>query len=299
MKKGITIALSVLGIGLFWYFFLKPQDYQIRVKANSFPGNINQVLKVWNKTLPNASIEQKGDIEHLQQSIPFGDSTHIYQWQIIPLTDSTSRLKVDISDQQHSFLNKLYIPFTDTDFEKRSRKTVTAFIENLNEQIKEFKVTIIGEEQLNPSYCACVEHKTSQPKKALGMMESYPFLNSVIVANGIQLNGVPFIETTQWNTKNDSISFNFCYPIIRTDSLPKIQNVIYKELPAKKALKAIYNGNYITSDRAWYALLDYAKTEHIKVEPKPIEFFFNNPNMGGDALRWKAEVFMPLSDPDE
>jgi hypothetical protein len=32
------------------------------------------------------------------------------------------------------------------------------------------------------------------------------------------------------------------------------------------------------------------------VEPKPIEFFFNNPNMGGDALRWKAEVFLPIKE---
>ena len=99
--------------------------------------------------------------------------------------------------------------------------------------------------------------------------------------------------------QNDSIVFNFCYPIIKKDSLPTIKDVVYKEFIGMKSLKAIYNGNYMTSDRAWYTLLDYAKKNAIEVDKKPIEFFFNNPNMGGDAFRWKAEIYMPLSDSNE
>ena len=131
------------------------------------------------------------------------------------------------------------------------------------------------------------------------MMESYPFLNSVIANNGIEINGIPFIETTDWNMQNDSIVFDFCYPIIKKDTLPTIKDIVYKEFIGMKSLKAVYNGNYMTSDRAWYTLLDYAEKNGIEVDKKPIEFFFNNPNMGGDALRWKAEVYMPLSDSDE
>ncbi|WP_419212763.1 AraC family transcriptional regulator [Maribacter sp. X9] len=299
MKKGLTIAIGVFALGLLWYFFINPQDYLIRVQVKSFPGAINQELKAWNSTLTGASIKQLNDLKHLQQTIVHGDSTFIYLWEIEALTDSTSKLKVHVKAPEHSFLNKLYIPFTDTDFEKRSRQTVTDFIEILNEQVKEFKVTIIGREELSSTYCACVFHKTSQPKKALGMMESYPFLNSVIVANGIQLNGIPFIETTEWDMKNDSIAFNFCYPIIETDSLPEIKDIFYKEFEGQASIKAIYNGNYITSDRAWYALLDYAEKNNIAVKKTPVEFFFNNPNMGGDALRWNAEVFLPLSNQDE
>ena len=291
----MTVAITIISIGLLWYFFIKPQDYQVRVKAKSKPGIINQALKAWNYTLPNASIRQLGDMNRLEQTISFGDSTHIYHWNIYNLNDSTSQLEVDIKDVDHSFQNKLYIPFTDTDFEVRSRKTITDFIVSLNEHLKEFKITIAGKEDLPSTYCACVEHKTSQSEKAFGMMESYPLLNSVISGNGIQINGVPFIETTNWDVQNDSIAFNFCYPIVKTDSLPSIKDIVYKEFNGKKSLKAIYNGNYMTSDRAWYALLDYAQRNNIEIDKKPIELFFNNPNIGGNALRWKAEVFMPIS----
>lgn len=296
MKKVITITIAIISIAILWYFFIKPQDYQIRVVAKANTGTINQALKAWNKTLPEASIHQLSNIGNLEQMVISGDSTHIYKWNISPINDSTSQIVVDVKDANFSLNNKIAVPFSDTNFEKQSRKTVTDFIESLNVHRKEFKVTFMGEDELPSTYCACVEHKTLQSNKAFGMMESYPFINSVIASNEIQVNGVPFIETTDWNMQNDSISFNFCYPIIKTDSLPFIKNLVYKEFIGMKSLKAIYNGNYMTSDRAWYTLLDYAKENNIKIDPKPIEFFFNNPNMGGDALRWKAEVFMPIAE---
>ncbi|WP_299800546.1 AraC family transcriptional regulator [uncultured Maribacter sp.] len=296
MKKLITITIAIISIAILWYFFIKPQDYQIRVVAKANTGTINQALKAWNKTLPEASIHQLGNIGTLEQMVISGDSTHVYKWNISPINDSTSQIVVDVKDANFSLNNKIAVPFSDTNFEKQSRKTVTDFIESLNIHRKEFKITFMGEDELPSTYCACVEHKTLQSNKAFGMMESYPFINSVIASNEIQVNGVPFIETTDWNMQNDSISFNFCYPIIKTDSLPFIKNLVYKEFIGMKSLKAIYNGNYMTSDRTWYTLVDYAKENNIKIDPKPIEFFFNNPNMGGDALRWKAEVFIPIAE---
>ncbi len=297
MKKVRIGFATVLVIGLGWYLFLKPQDYRINVKAKTFPGTINQTLKLWSGSLENESeIRQNKSLLHLTQKIKFGDSLHQYEWSIQPLTDSTSQVTVDVTDLENSIFNKLKIPFSDTDFEKRSRKTVTDFIEKLNEHRENFKVTIQGEEQLQSTSCACVSLEGPQFDKAAGMMSNFPFINSVLVQNGLELNGVPFIEVTHWNMEQDSIAYNFCYPIIQTDSPPLIRGISYHTFEGKKALKAIYNGNYITSDRAWYALLDYAKKNNIEVEKKPVEFFFNNPNMGGNELRWKAEVYLPIEE---
>jgi hypothetical protein len=32
------------------------------------------------------------------------------------------------------------------------------------------------------------------------------------------------------------------------------------------------------------------------VEDTPVEVFYNNPNMGGNALTWKAEIYLPLKE---
>ena len=298
-RKSIVFGLVLLGIGLFWYFLIKPQDYQIRVKTKSNVGIINQSLKAWNATLKKSNLSQLNSLGELEQMITFGDSAFVFNWHIFPETDSTSLIKVDITDTVHSLKNKLLVPLLDTDFEKRSRSTVKDFIEVLNAHLKDFKVEIVGIEDIPSKFCACIENKSLQNQKALKMMEGYPLLNSVVSKTKLRLDGVPLIETTSWNTTNDSISFNFCYPIFKTDSLPQVKDVIYKELTGSKALKAIYNGNYIISDRSWYTLLDFAKRNNLNVEAKPIEFFFNNPNMGDDELRWKAEVYMPLKVMDE
>ena len=116
MKKGLTITIAILMVALLWYFLIKPQDYQIRVVAKSNTGTINQALKAWNNTLPNATVRQLNNLGNLEQKVVTGDSTHIYNWNITPITESTSQLIVNVKDEDHSMGNKLVIPFYDTDF---------------------------------------------------------------------------------------------------------------------------------------------------------------------------------------
>lgn len=293
VKIKFLIAFVILG-SLIWYLFVKPYDYLVIFKAKTFPGAINQTIKTWNLTLDNSNIINQNDINNLKQKVTFNDSTYIYNWKIIAVNDSTSKVKVYIKDVEHSLKNRITFPFSDTDFEKRTKNTLIDFNKKLNEHIEKFKVTIEGKSKLNSTYCAYVPIKSVQIEKALGMMRNYALLSSILVENGVELNGKPFVEITHWDIDKDSIYYNFCYPIIKNDSLP-IHNLIkYKQFEGKNSIKAIYNGNYITSDRAWYALIDHARINNIEIEKKPIEIFYNNPNMGGNALKWKAEVFLPV-----
>jgi hypothetical protein len=45
--------------------------------------------------------------------------------------------------------------------------------------------------------------------------------------------------------------------------------------------------------------MDYADKNDLKISGLPVEVFHNNPNMGGDALKWKTEIYMPLKDMDD
>ncbi len=299
MKK-IVLALGVLSCGsLLWYLFLKPYDYKATIIAKTFPGTINQLVKSWGANLDNATDIQQENLRLLRQELVFNDSVHRYQWEITPLTDSTSTIDVYVQDLRHSPWNRLTLPFRDTDFEKRTRKNLLDFHQLLVDHVKEFRITLQGMANMEATYCACTRFKGHQFDKARGMMKDYPLLGSVLAENNIPLNGTPFLEITYWDMARDSIEYDFCFPILKTEGLPQHPEITYREFPEKKALKALYNGNYITSDRSWYALLEDARKKGLEVTGLPVEVFYTNPNMGGDALRWKAEIFMPIKDDDD
>ncbi len=296
MRKYFFLIGFLLFGAIIWYLFIKPNDYQATFEAKTIAGTINQSIKFWGESLPeNVSLEQE-DLLNIRQQLVFGDSIHQYHWKIIPVNDTTTTVKVYAKDVNHSFGNKIAIPFFDTDFEKRTRKTLLDFMTNLTEHLRDFKVEIVGREETKTKFCACTTQTTHQIDKASGMMKDFPLLSGILSMNGVALDGRPILEVTNWNMVKDSITFNFCYPIIKSKKLPKHKELIYKELHSKNALKAIYNGNYITSDRAWYALLEFARESNLEVTGLPIEVFYNNPNMGSNELEWKAEIYMPLKE---
>ncbi|MEX0363007.1 MAG: AraC family transcriptional regulator, partial [Allomuricauda sp.] len=157
MKKFLWFFLAVIVMALVWYLFLKPSDYTIRFEVKTFPGAINQTIKFWDKTLDAVTpATQDGSLYELRQKLRFNDSIHTYAWEIVPINDSLSKVIVNVRDEQHSLANKLQVPFADTDFEKRSRKTVLDLMENIEDHINKFKVTIVGEDEIPEKYFAYV-----------------------------------------------------------------------------------------------------------------------------------------------
>ena len=296
MKK-ISAIVGFLLVGfLLWYLIIKPYDYLVTFKIKTTAGTINQSIKLWNTSIENTRPIQQENLKNLTQQIIIKDSTYNYEWSISSLNDSISKVSVYVTDIDHSFANKISIPFGTTDFEKRTQNTITDFIEKLKEHLSKTRVSEVVVDSTRSTYCAFIPMKGLQIEKASGMMQNYSLLTSVLSVENIEMNGTPFVEITNWNTQNDSITYNFCFPVIKSDSLPKDARIEYKQYNGVKALKAIYNGNYITSDRAWYALLDYAENHDIVVAKKPLEVFYSNPNFGGDELQWKAEIFLPIKE---
>lgn len=301
MKRKISLVIVVvLFISLAWYLFLKPNDYLVTFQAPTFPGAINQTVKIWNEAMRTKAPLQQNGVRHLRQELKFNDSVVEYNWEIIPLSDSTSKVKVRIKDLEHSLMNKIMIPFTNSVMEQRAKKNLLNFNDLLQKHIQTFKVKVVGEETLEPSFCAYVTVKCAQSDKAFKMMTDFPFLSSFVEEHGLVAERrVPFVEIVDWNIEQDSIKYNFCYPIVESDSLPLNKEIKYKHFPGFKALKAIYNGNYITSDRSWYRLLDFAENNALDLENTPVEVFYSNPNNGGNELDWKAEIFMPIKEKNE
>ncbi|MBO0590732.1 GyrI-like domain-containing protein [Cellulophaga sp. E16_2] len=295
MKKKIISILSIISIGgLIWYLFIKPYDYLVRFKTNTNVGVINQALKAWSNSYTDSKIQFSDNLNMLSQQIDLGEDTYTYEWIIEPTTDSTSFVKAYATDTKNSLINKLKIPFTETTIEKKVKENISEFNTYLIEHLKNFKVGTVVQEKLPSKYVAYVSIKTTQNKKVGGMMKNHPYLDNIMATNKIKPDGLPFIEVTYWNTKNDSIYYDFCYPIIKEDRLPYFKDIKYRRFEGGNMLKTEYNGNYITSDRAWYKLMNTAKSKNISVKKLPIEVFYTNPNFGGNELEWKAEIFMPI-----
>lgn len=294
MKKLTLLILILLAGGLAWLLFLKPYDYLAVMEAKTVPGVVNQTLKTWSRTQKDSEITQGKDGDFLRQKMVFNDSIFLLEYNISRVHDSLSKIRIGVSLEDKSPAMRLANLFSDSDFEKRSRATILDFNEKLKEHLASFRVKVEGEAALEPSYCAYVPIESDQLQKAMGMMKNYSLLSSVLLENKIELNGHPFVEVTHWDRSTDRIKYNFCYPILKPDSLPEEGLVFFKEFPGGPAIKATYNGNYISSDRAWYALLEYAETKGLKVKETPVEIFFNNPNMGGDALKWRADIYLPI-----
>ncbi|MGA9269222.1 MAG: GyrI-like domain-containing protein [Lutimonas sp.] len=294
MKKILGILLVAL-LGFFiWLMFLKPYDFIAVLDAKSVPGTVNHTLKTWSRSIEDSDIRQTGDMNHILQELRFNDSLFLLDWKLSRKNDSLTRVEVGVSLEKKNPFMRILNLFSDTDFKRRSRNTILDFNEILKEHLASFRVSVDGEASLEPTFCAYVTIEDGQFQKALGMMQNYSLLSNVLLENNIELSGMPFVEVTYWDQEKEKLKYNFCYPIVKKDSLPKNGLVSFKQFKGGQYLKATYNGNYISSDRAWYALLDYAKQQGIEIEEKPVEVFFNNPNMGGDELDWRADIYMPM-----
>ncbi|MBT1706155.1 GyrI-like domain-containing protein, partial [Chryseosolibacter indicus] len=122
----------------------------------------------------------------------------------------------------------------------------------------------------------------------------YPLLTSFVEHFNFKPNGVPIVKIKEWRHNSGTLEFDFCFPIVRTDSLPQVEFITYKTFKKQRVLKAEYFGNYFTSDRAWYELIQYANKNGYKVDHSPIEYFYTNPTTGINESDWKAEIFLPI-----
>lgn len=293
IKKSFFGLLAVLFLMFLWQV-LKTNEYTITFRTKADVGTTNQTLKLWSRSLDKAKILNQNSINKITQQIQLNQEDYTLLWQFSKENDSITKVKIEAKKNQFSITNRLKIIFTDSKFENEIKSNITAFVEVLKQHLKNFKVEIKGESLIPEKFCAYIPVKTTQLEKAKGMMKTYGILDNAFLQNNVKLDGRPMVEITFWDIKTDSIYFNFCYPIVKQDSLPKHITIKYKKISPQKSIKAIYNGNYITSDRAWYQLIDYAKKNNLETINTPLEIFYNNPNMGGDALNWTTEIHLPV-----
>ena len=299
--SGVGILVSAIAI---WYFFVKEYDYQIRFEKKTSPGTIFGHISKWTKTMSRSSdISILNTVAtpyaHRKFDLKLKDSTLTMDWKIESTSDSTSRITVKIKDEEHRYATRLKNLITDTPLKKILLSQTSSFNTSLNDLLERHKVKIIGEADIPKRYYAYVSSKSAIDQKANTIIKLNIDILYWLKKHHIQITGRPALVTTSWEIPQDSISFDFMFPIQQRDSLPFHESIKYRTHGGGKGIKAIFNGNYRISDRAWFSLYEYAKRNTIKIETLPIEYFYNDPLEGSRDIEWKTEIYMPLKTSNE
>ncbi len=301
MKKIKYFILFTLLGSLVWYLFIKPHDYVVRFKIKTSPGTVYTSVNDWNfinQELDSFSykIIDKKAFTSLHQTLNIKDRGLNLTWNFKSLNDTVTHVIIGISEKENFIYNRLTVPFSNTKFKKTALNLIRNYKKEIENQLeKKFKVKNILIDTISETAYAYVEFKDIElRKKATQMMKYNAKLLEFIHLHQLKNGNYPFILVNNWDLNKGKIDFRFCFPIQQKDSMPIDNTIKFDILKSRKVLKAIYNGNYTTSDRAWFALHEYAKRHNIAIENKPIEIFYNNPHFGGNELEWKAEVFMPI-----
>ena len=300
-KKNIKIGLvALLLLFLGWYLFIKENDYLINFKVTTATGTVFQGIQEWSKS------REKGHNEHfitlkeakydfIKQEMTKGKTRCIYSWEIQSVNDSTSSVSIGIKEFENSLYNRITAPFWNTTWKKNHIERIKDFKKGLEEHIKNFKVKIEGEATSEATDVAYINLKSVMQEKAQTMIMNDGIITGFLQKNNIKIIGRPYLEINTWDKESEKLDFNYCFPIDKNTSKIQDPQVKFKTLPAKKGLQATYYGNFRTSDRGWFALLDYAKRNKISISNKPLEHFLANPFNGGNELEWQTKIIIPIS----
>lgn len=294
MKRILWTIAGIGAIALAYYLFVRPFEFEVTFKAKTLPGDLIETIRIWDRARSEAQIVHVDSLWGLDQKITKEDREYIYRWRFTVSDDTTTKVAIQITEPDRSLLNKILIPFTQQPIETDAREIATEFYDVLKEHLEITSVEVVGEAELSRKFCACTTIETEQIGKAEGMMRDFPLLTTFVATYNLEPDGFPMVRVKKWNHSDGQLVFDFCFPIVKRDSLPENEYVEYKEVGGEFVLKAEYHGNYITSDRAWYELLHYAEKNGYKVLGLPIEHFHHNPNLGTGEQEWQADVYLPV-----
>lgn len=299
-KKLLFAFVILFCVFLIWYLFIKKSDYTINFKAKAATRTIFQGIQDWNKEQSknsnlNYKILEKENFNFIKQELITNNNSFTYLWKINSINDTVSQVSVDINEKNSSIYNRLTAPFFNTKFKQEQLKKIEDFRDGLNRHLKTHKVKFDGIGTSQETFVAYINLKSVAQEKAQTMIMNDGKITGFLHNNNIKITGKPYLEVLTWDENKETLEFNYCFPIDKNTKIIADSIVKFKTIPALKGLTATYYGNYRTSDRAWFILIDYAKNHNFKLNKKPLEHYFANPFNGGNEIEWETKIIIPFS----
>ena len=304
-RKSAWTKFIFIFIGLFfaWYLLFKEYDYEVRFKAKTSPGTLYSMVEEWNLIR-----KEQGKLEYdllskipytsISQKLEYGGSAYELDWDFKSLNDSITQVIIGYKQPGKKMFNRLTAPFFRTKFKEDLLYLANEYKTGVENTLREkFRVHSVSLDTLpDMSYAYLQIQGVPMRDKAANMMKNTGHLLGILTELNLKKKGYPFLLIENWDKENNSLDFRFCYQIEPTDSLPVHPELKYDVVNPRPALKTIYNGNYIYSDRGWFALHEYAKRHKIDCDQTPLEIFHNNPFSDGNEIKWITEIYLPLKE---
>ncbi len=298
-KKIISVLVALFGIFLGWYLFIKKSDYIITFKVKTSTGVVYQGINEWVKSKAKETGETYHVLENnkfdiLKYEISKDNKSMVYDWEINSVNDSITAVKVGITEPANSFYNRISAPFLKTGFKTEQLQTIKEIKDDLNDHLSMLKVGTISEGKIEEVFVAYINLKSVLQEKAQNMIMDDPKVTGYLFKNNIKIIGKPYVEVNSWDLDTEILDFNYCFPIDKNTKYISDEFVKFKTIPSQKGLKVSYFGNFRTSDRGWFAILDYAKKNNKQLDLRPIENYMANPFNGGDEMTWETKIIIPF-----
>lgn len=306
MKKLFLFVLTAVLLVLVWYLFIKKYDYQFTMDTNNSPGNAYQEVFEWKKlndsiSEDHISVIQSEPFKEITQKVRSSNNSEIeLNWEFEKKNDSLTEIVLNVRSDKNLLVNRLDIinPFVKSIYIDSLKQHLLAFRQNLKDEQKAYRIqitdSIVTSPQLN---CICYTSENIPVKgKAMEMVRTINILEDYILSNDLKLTGNPIVKVINWNRMESVIDFDFCFPVNLTQETGPNEKVKFRQIASSSSLKAIFNGNYRLSHKAWFDLLHAADERNLKTNGLPLEIFFNNPNVESTpSSSWKAKIFLPIN----
>jgi effector-binding domain-containing protein len=301
MKKIFISIGFIIPLVFICVIFLvtRRSDYQAHFAINASPDiayyNILNWDK-WNRSESNFKIEilSKTPVRNVSQKVTLKDTTLIFNWEFKKVNDSITMVRAYVSDPDRKLYNRLTVPFINTRFREGVRNNLLDIQTRLDLMLEKFRYKYTGFHHFEKKSCVYINLRSTRKDKAREMMSNVTELNQFVKENNLELDGNPFLVFHDWNELNDSINFDFCFPVSRIDAVPEDPKIKFMTVESMDAIKTDFFGNYGMTDITWYNLAEEARKHGYRSNHKLIELYLNDPHSGGNELEWKAEIYLGI-----
>ena len=293
MKK-LLLGLFIVGlVGIsIWYLAVKPYDYSIAFTTNTPSGIIYEKIQYWKYDHFNdAEILEEELNKSVTHKLDFNDKSLLINWDITPINDSANQVKAIVNHPENLISNRISLLTGKSDEQDSLKAELEILRKSLENDKANYNIEILGETKAPKTDCACMSLKGQLQQKAMLMMTNIGYLSDYVLEHDLEMPAKPRVLVKSWDKETNEIKFDFCFPIIKKEGLPETDKIKLKTLPSFSAMHVVFNGNYLFTHYGWYKLQDYAKKHDLNLSEQVLEVFNNNPEMGGNSIDWKTDIY--------